>query len=186
MAESIQDKELWERLQNGEKVALKLIYEKYFDVLYSYGLKLSGKSENAEDAIHELFVDLWKYRFGLNFTTSIEFYLYRSLRRKLHSMKKLEVRGLHIDKNEYLLNREEESTIEFRLISQERSDKMSKILDQCLQKLPIRQRESLMLRFYGELSYKEIAGVLNINEQSARNLIQRGLDCMRKVIHPPL
>ena len=50
-----------------------------------------------------------------------------------------------------------------------------------LSNLPERQSKALVLRFYDEFSYGEIGELLGVNEQSARNLIQRGLENLRKL-----
>ena len=49
-----------------------------------------------------------------------------------------------------------------------------------LNNLSPRQYEAIVLRFYNKLSYLEIAEVMDVNEQSVRNLIQRGIESLRQ------
>ena len=45
--------------------------------------------------------------------------------------------------------------------------------------LPSRQRAAVVLRFYEDLDYPEIAAVLDISEATARSHIHRGLAALR-------
>ena len=73
----------WDGLRKGNAHSLEWIYSRYFRLLYNYGRKVSAESKSVEDAIHDVFVDLWRFRENLSPTTSVRFYLYRSLRRRL-------------------------------------------------------------------------------------------------------
>ena len=80
---SSEDFELWEAMLRGDKNAFAKLYERYFKLLYNYGRKIGQDSSHVEDSIHDLFVDLWRYKANLSTTSSVRFYLYRSLRRRL-------------------------------------------------------------------------------------------------------
>ena len=43
-----------------------------------------------------------------------------------------------------------------------------------------RQKEAIYLRFHAEMSYEEISEVLGINYQSARNLVHRSIEKIRR------
>ena len=46
-----------------------------------------------------------------------------------------------------------------------------------------RQREAIYLRYVSGLSYEELSEVLQLNYQSARNLIHRGIEKLRKIYY---
>ncbi|NJN25735.1 MAG: RNA polymerase sigma factor [Cyclobacteriaceae bacterium] len=175
----MEEKAIWEGIRKGDKSALKKIYDQFFSALYTYGLKITQSSADTEDAIHELFLDIWKYREGLSDTTSIRFYLYRSLRRKLYKSHTLSEKILRPD---VLLDEVQEHSVETKLVEEEEKRQLSARLQEQLDTLSERQKETLLMRFYGELSYKEIAEIMEINEQSARNLVTRGLEYLRKTM----
>ena len=50
------------------------------------------------------------------------------------------------------------------------------------QKLSARQRETVYLKFFEELSYEDICEVMELNYQSARNLIARALTELRQIL----
>jgi RNA polymerase sigma-70 factor (ECF subfamily) len=68
---------------------------------------------------------------------------------------------------------------EHDIIESESKDQKSAKLKRLLNDLSPRQYEALALYFYDEFSYEEIASILNVNTQSARNLVQRGLTQLR-------
>ncbi len=175
----MEDKEIWDGIRKGRKDALKELYDHFFNVLYAYGLKISYSSADTEDAIHELFIDIWKYRERLSETTSVRFYLYRALRRKLYKNRILTDKVLNADDDQ---QDDFQPPVEVSIIGREEENETGSQLKDHIDKLPMRQKEALLLRFYGALSYKEIAEILQINEQSARNLTTRGLEFLRKTM----
>ena len=57
---------------------------------------------------------------------------------------------------------------------------MSASIKRILDGLTPRQREIIYLRFLHQMDYKEIAVIMNLSEQAARNLTHRAMDKLRK------
>lgn len=176
MSDSVEhiETEYWDSLRKDDAHALEWLYDRYFGLLFNYGRKLSVEKKAVEDAIHDLFVDLWRYRENLSPTTSVRFYLYRALRRRLvrnQSAERFftERAGLREIFPESVSCEEED------IIARETTDHRVVHLRRLLNDLSPRQYEAMTLRFYDELSFEEIGTILGVNEQSARNLVQRGL-----------
>ena len=169
----------WDGLRMGNAHSLEWLYARYFRLLYNYGRKLSTESRSVEDAIHDLFVDLWRFRKNLSPTTSVRFYLYRSLRRRL--MRNNSARDF-VFQNGGLPERlfENVPCQEEDIIEKETEDHRLSHLKKLMADLSPRQYEAMTLRFYDELSFEEIGVILNVNEQSARNLVQRGLSQLKQ------
>ena len=177
---SSEDFELWEAMLRGDRNAFAKLYERYFKLLYNYGRKIGQDSSHVEDSIHDLFVDLWRYKSNLATTTSVRFYLYRSLRRRLI---KKDNNVLWFSQDIHLLEEVLHLTSpssENEIIESESSDYRVNKLKKLLNDLSPRQYEALVLFFYDEFTYPEIASLLQLNEQSARNLVQRGLLQLRQ------
>ncbi len=51
---------LWDDFRQGEAGALATLFERYYDALYAYGLKLTGNGELVKDSIQNLFQKLWR------------------------------------------------------------------------------------------------------------------------------
>jgi len=177
--DAAEDLKYWEAMIRGDENAFAKLYELYFKLLYNYGMKICSERSRVEDCIHDLFVDLWRYRANLASTTSVRFYLYRSLRRKLVKDKENAI-WLYDDASfvdEVLLLSTQSQ--EHDIIESESKDLKTARLQKLLNDLSPRQFEALVLYFYDEFTYDEIAVILNVNEQSARNLVQRGLVQLR-------
>jgi RNA polymerase sigma-70 factor (ECF subfamily) len=64
----------------------------------------------------------------------------------------------------------EEDFIESELV-----DERARRIQKFLHNLSPRQYEAIVLRFYDEFSFDDIGKIMDMNPQSVRNLIQRGL-----------
>ena len=182
MSKAIQDIELvhWEALRTGDAGALEWLYNRYFKLLYNYGRKISTDEKSLEDGIHDLFVDLWRFRMNLSSTSSVRFYLYSALRRRLIRNENHVKRVLSHSESlpDYLqpyVPCEEQHIIE-QEVHLGRVGHLKKLLAD----LSPRQYEAMVLRFYDELTFDQIGAILNVNEQSARNLVQRGLSQLKQ------
>ncbi|QHW00277.1 RNA polymerase sigma factor [Spirosoma endbachense] len=182
-SETTDDKLLWQAFKQGDKGAFSLLYQRYIRVLLSYGNKISQDEQAVEDAVQDLFVDLWQSRRRLSDVESARFYLFRSLRRKIHQ-------SIRPDQS---LSENWESTDEAflpispaqetELINAETIQLQTTDLQGKMKSLPLRQYEVLMLYYYQGFNYAQIASILAINEQSVRNLLQRGLHKLRQLAH---
>jgi RNA polymerase sigma factor (sigma-70 family) len=165
----------WNALRGGDRSALAWLYEHYLKLLYNYGRKMGVENDALEDALHDLFVDLWRFRQNLSPIISVRFYLYRSLRRKVlrngTRKKYFTHQGLIIEDTLEMMA----PSFEHDMVEAEISDERVHLMKKLLNDLSPRQYEALVLRFYDDLSFEEIASILDMNEQSARNLVQRGL-----------
>ena len=176
------DVKYWESLIQGDEQAFAKLYEQYFQVLYNYGRKICTDEGTVEDAIHDLFVDLWRYKSNLSPTTSVRFYLYRALRRRLAENNT----KIFFSENDKLVLADAYQHVtpskEFEIIETEIRDKRVLQLKKLLNDLSPRQYEALVLYFYDEFTYDEIAAIMNLNSQSVRNLVQRGLTQLRQYV----
>jgi RNA polymerase sigma factor (sigma-70 family) len=179
---TLDEEALWKGVQSGDQAQFEVLYNRFFKPLYNYGRKVCSNSTILEDAIHDLFLDIWRYHANLSPTTSIRFYLYRALRRRIvkNEAKDLEASLFDFRAGNMLI--EKSFSHEDEIILKERTDERSAKLREHLKSLPPRQYESLILRFYDEFSYQEIGELLGVNEQSARNLVQRGLQQFKSLI----
>ncbi|WP_347394504.1 RNA polymerase sigma factor, partial [Parabacteroides leei] len=72
-----------------------------------------------------------------------------------------------------------EPTVEEVFIKNEQYTNQQRKLKEILSSLPPRQKEIIYYRFIQELSMDEICILMNLNYQSAQNLIQRSLKKIR-------
>ncbi len=168
----------WPLFLQGDKHAFSEIYLAFHDDLYRYGIKLSRDPETVNDCIQNLFLRLWKNRNNLKPVRELKPYLFRSLRNHIVDIIELEKKTLTID-----LEDEELYCIEFNaedfMISSQIEKEMQERIISLLNQLPSRQRHAIYLRYFEEMEFDEISQVMNMNVQSVRNSICRGLQVMR-------
>jgi RNA polymerase sigma factor (sigma-70 family) len=175
----IDDQALWAAMRSGDESAFESLYNHYFQVLFSYGKKLAAE-EVVSDAIQDLFINIWRNRHSLSQAESVKFYLLRSVRREIVKNLKNEPHGEDWeDLDEQLLP--VDLSPESVYAGQEESFEQSQQLRRWLDQLPPRQNEALLLRYYHNLEYEQVAAVLKIKEQTARNLVQKALAILKRV-----
>jgi RNA polymerase sigma factor (sigma-70 family) len=178
---NLPDITLWQAFKTGDRAAFAELYRRYVKVLYNYGSKFSADKALLEDAVQDLFTDLWRMKGNLSDTDSVKFYLFRSLRRLIH--KQIEAESIFSDLN---INQNLEAifaaepSFEQIQIGQDTEEILKKRLTEALATLPKRQHEALNLRFYEYFEYSQIADIMGVNEQSARNFVQKALQTLRQ------
>ena len=172
------DHQLWEHLKAGSQEALKCIYDSHIESLLQYGCRFSHDRETVEDCLHDLFLYLWNNRKGLSPTDSIQRYLMVSLRRRIFQRLKGNYRSLDEDHDSF----HAEISIETQLILDEETAEHQTAIKEAFDHLSDRQKEAIYLKYYQKLPYESICEIMNLNYQSARNLIFNGIQTMRKVM----
>lgn len=165
---------LWTNLKKGSHQALKQIYDENIISLGNYAQKFTSDTGLIEDTIHDIFVQIWNKRESIGNTDSIIKYLCVTLRREL--IRRVE-KSHNVIGYEHVESKEVDFSlsIEDLLISEESSGSDRKKLESAMQFLSNRQKEAIYLRYYEEMEYDQICDVMNINYQSVRNLISKGI-----------
>ena len=172
------DKNLWASFVNcSDDDALKALYQRFSDVLYAFGLRFTQDKELVKDTIHDLFLDLYKYRDSLAKDVNVKSYLFTSLKRKIYVvLKKNAAQENHIFEIPFSLS----YSVEDQMINNEEQSELLSKLDKQLELLPSRQKEALYLRFNSELEYEEIAVIMNVSLETCRTLVYRGVKQLRE------
>lgn len=173
---------IWKKVKKGDTDALGVLYDQFVDTLFSYGMQQSNHKDHVMDCIHDLFVDLYKYRNNLAQTDNVKFYLLRSLKRKIN--KKYQRKIIPIQEEAYLDGVEEHRNFvpshEDDLIHAERANEKSEKLVDALSTLSKKQKKGLFLRFNQDRPYEEIAEIMNVSVATARTIIYRAIKSLRK------
>jgi len=181
------DSILIEQFLNGDGKAFEDLINKYRRKLYSYLYQMVGDSEAAkdlfQDVIFKVLKSLPKYKdkqkfsnwlFHIAHNTAIN--LIQRHKRKLTIISEntisdyeIEFSGVLVDESfspEALMNKKE----------------LQQILKSAIQKLPIEQKEILILREFSEMPFKEIAQMLNCSINTVLGRMRYALLNLRKII----
>jgi RNA polymerase sigma factor (sigma-70 family) len=170
------DEVIWNGLMENDKEALAIIYFRFFNLLLRKGLQISGDREMVKDCIHDLFVEIWENKKNLAIPVSVKAYLLVSLQRKIiRQVKKSHSRSSEIEN----LPLELVSSKEDQLISEQIKRNQECVVTLALNSLTKRQREAIQLKFYRDLSYEEIAGIMKISTDSTYNLVSKAISALQ-------
>lgn len=175
----LDDSVLWTNLKAGDEKSFSLLFEKYYGNLVRYGNSFSPFAEKVQDCVQDVFTDIWVYRQSLNDSVVVKAYLLSSVRKRiarLHERDHIFRKTTSMDSIKFLFD----FSIEHQLIADELTEEKVKHLNKLLNDLPSRQKEALYLRYHQGLAVEEIADMLQVNYQSANNLLHRALLNLRK------
>ena len=174
------EQQIWLAFQRGDEQAYSTLYTTYFVQLFRYGRKFTHDIELIEDCIQDLFVSLWKSKESLSLPESVKNYLFKSLRFAI--FKKLKIKDdVNRDENSlYDYSKEVTISQEAFLIQEIEEGERKVQIEKALSNLPKRQREAIFLKFYSEMTYQEIADLMEISVQAVYNLISKSLLQLQK------
>ena len=163
----------------NQRETFELIYMEHYDLLLNYGQKINADKQFIKDCIQDLFVKLYDLKREINPDMNVRAYLIKSLRNIIFD--KLHGNGrVREDCEELPFNYEIEENELKSLFGQDDNElALGLKLMSAYSALSSNRKQILYLRYVRSLSYKEIADILNINEQSAMNLGSRTLRKLR-------
>ena len=177
---STKDYHLWQAFKQGDKSTFSYIYHTYFNDLYTYALKILHDDNLAKDGVQELFIYLWTNRINLGNVITIKPYLITCLRRRIirqvQEFKKENIKaGIYLQEEPDIYFSPEEFTI-----GEQQHDIVKEHLSQVLNQLPERRKEAVYLKYYKNLSYKEIAVIMSVSEKAVINHVYKAFKTIRK------
>lgn len=173
------DEQLWQQFTSGSRPAFEQIYYRYINRLYDYGVRLSRDKLLAEDCVQDFFTHLWEHQHKLPEVKAVKAYLLVSLKRRIY--RKLSEQKKDIIKIHEILDPE---AYGFEPETADESES-SLGLRQAFGKLSDRQKEVIYLRFYNQLTYQEIAEVMDVQVKAVYKLMGRAIQSLKENIVKP-
>ncbi|WP_300939222.1 RNA polymerase sigma factor [Bacteroides acidifaciens] len=168
---------LFASFQAGNMTAFSQLYDSHINILFNYGLKLTIDKELLQDCIHDVFVKLYTKRTELGAIDNVRSYLFISLKNKLCD--ELRKRMYMSDTSIEEVNLPTPTDVEDDYMENEQRKNEFSLIKRLLNQLSPRQREALTLYYIEEKKYEDICEIMNMNYQSVRNLMHRGLSKLR-------
>lgn len=174
------DSFLWQAFQQGDRESFAKIYHRYFNNLYEYGARILEDRELVKDCIHDLFIKLWSNKLNLGNVTNVRSYLLVSLRGTIYNriQRNSKHRSQEIKEDQ---NFEMSFSVENELIRREELNADAQELLKTINQLTTRQKEFIYLRYFEDMNYSEIAGILNISTKATYKLSARSLESLREI-----
>ena len=184
----MKENQLISELKNGNQPAFKMLIELYGDKIFNTCLNLLQSNEDAEDVTQEVFVSIfqsihqfkeesklstWIYRIAV--TKSLE-YLRMKKRKKRFAFFQI------ISNNKYGETKMDLGHFDHPGVALENKER-SLILFKAIDKLPENQKSAFVLHKLEDLSYQEIAEILNTSLSSVESLLFRAKQNLKKILH---
>ena len=164
---------------------IAMLYYKYVNDLFAWGLTYTHQREVIKDCIQDLFVWLLNNRNKLEDIHNMQVYLFTSFRNNLKRLlqERSSGNGSNIELNDAFASRiiDYSSNVLEKLENNEVSYSRRRQVREILRELSGKQKRIIYLKYYMEMDYDEICEVLSMNYQSARTLIYRSIRKMRQV-----
>lgn len=172
---SSSDEILVEAMKNGDPVSFDILFNRYWQILYTTAYNISRDNEASSGIVHDIFLNLWLKREKLQIgsfkgyiTASARYHVYRYMRTVKRNM--LEYRDVLDDDNSISVNDGE------LLIRQQ---ELQRKVEGHLEGLPKRCKEIFTLSRRDELSNDEIAKRLAISKRTVENQLTNALHHLR-------
>ena len=165
--------------QAGNMAAFSQLYDLHINILFNYGLKLTIDKELLKDCIHDIFVKLYTKKDELGTIDNLRSYLFISLKNKLCD--ELRRRMYMSDTAVEEVSISTPTDVEDDYMEEEQRKNEFSLVRRLLDQLSPRQREALTLYYIEEKKYEDICEIMNMNYQSVRNLMHRGLTKLRSL-----
>ena len=189
MDKEIPSEDLMARITEGDEYAFELLVGRHQSSILNLIYRFIGDRTKSQDLAQEVFIRVWQaagsYQPKAKFTT----WIYRiTANLCINELKSSRRRKLF----QFLrFGEDQENTIEEVLVDGSPSPEdlllsreQSRRISDALQSLPANQRMALVLRRYDNLSYQEIAKILNCSVSAVESLLIRAKRDLQKKLAP--
>jgi RNA polymerase sigma factor (sigma-70 family) len=162
------------KIKEGDGNAFSLLMEKYYAVLYKYGLHITKDTDLIDDCVQDVFISLWQIRHKADSIQFIRQYLLTALKRRIIRVETQQKKSLDLSDYAFDLQFSIEDMLTERQVAEENASKLRLILEQ----LTSRQKEVIYLVYYLQLDHAQVAEIMHISRQSVYNLLS---ETIRKI-----
>lgn len=174
------DEEIAVQVQKGDIESFGVLMERYEKKLTRYGKKFLADHEDTKDLVQEVFIDAYMNIKGFDASRKFSPWIYRMAHNKFINTVKKKWREMIFPFDLDLLFPQPiaKETADAELHKQD----LKRMLDQCLEKIDSKYKEPLVLYYFEDMDYKEIADVLQIPISTVGIRLKRGRENLKKLV----
>ena len=186
------DAALMLRVKRGDRIAFAELVEKYQQPLFNFICRTLRDETESEDLAQNVFLQVYKSRQRYEATAKFSTWLFtiaRNLclneirRRSRHPAESIEHN--HPEQEDQAQRQYEDKKYVLPTENMLHGE-LSQKIEEALAELPENQRSAIMLCRQDELSYEEIAKVLDCSLSATKSLIHRGRETLKERLKPYL
>ncbi len=166
--------ELVERLSQGDEVAFKEIYTRFWDKLYLATYNKIRSTENAKEITQDIFLDLWHRRYEVQIN-DLEVYLFTAAKYQVFDFVKKEIVRKKYKDSVFFTDHDAVNTPENHFVF----DELQQSVLAAIQTLPDKTRTIIELNRLHYKSADEISTECNIPTRTVEYHISQGLKTLR-------
>ena len=182
---ALSDQQLLSAYLSGDKDAISILIERHSKRVLDYIRMMVKNNEVADDIYQETFIKVVRFIDDGRYTDNGKFlsWVLRIAHNQVidHFRQAKQQNNLSESDAGYdILNtkRIADTTVEDRMVSEQIENDLRKLVDN----LPEEQKEVVMMRYFGDLSFKEIAEQTNVSINTALGRMRYALINLRKMI----
>ncbi len=178
-AEVEHDLFLFTLIQQGDRLALNTLFARYYHNLCVFANTYLRNAEEAEEAVSDVFVTIWKTRKELKIDRNLKSYLYISVKNAALST---------IRKRQPVFANVEDFLFETNLLDTHDPQQLlelmelESLLEKAIATLPPRCQQIFLMSRMESLSYKEISIIIGVAEKTVENQIVKALNLIRDYV----
>lgn len=161
---------------NSQKIAFEQLYLQLAPRLVSFAKTYLHSDAEAENVVQDCFIAVWEKRDSLVFDLGLKSYLYQAVRNKSLNEIKRSMRHA-AETYEFIA---EVETVNPSPLEQFSKKETEELIHKSITNLPPKCRRVFLLSRQEQMSYKEIATLLDINPKTVENQIAIALKSIRE------
>ncbi len=174
-----EERALLERLRRGESGAFDEVLRRHRQTVYAVAWRVLGNHGDADEAAQLTFVKAWKAIGGFRGDASLRTWLVRI--------------ALNVSRSMIGRRRPEDGLDEVERTSEDGGEGADALLDRvearsevrkAVMSLPPRQREVVLLKVFSEMTYGEVAGIMELSEGAVKAHLHQAVSNLRRRLIP--
>ncbi len=158
-----------------KRATFEALFRKFRPGLVAFATSIIGKSNDAEEIVHDVFIAIWNQSDGHLEEGGIKSYLFTSVKNRcLNFIKKAKLEFSDLAEENTVFD--SAVNIQNKLEAKEAEQRIHILIDM----LPTKCRQIFLMSRMYELSYKEIAQVLDITPKTVENQISIALKFLKE------
>ena len=174
------ENDLLRSIAEGDEAAFTQLYNRYWQKVYTYLLRMTKSHEIAEELLYDIFTKLWTGRELITqirdmdaflskvaYNKAISFFRYTATQRKMQQLIAKQMEDLYVeDAADKLLNNE-----------------ARQLLDEAVRQLSPQRKLVFSLSREQGLTHEQIARQLNLSTQTVKKTMSNALSSIREFLH---
>jgi RNA polymerase sigma-70 factor (ECF subfamily) len=185
----VNEHDLIKELQGENQAAFKELFDSFSTLVYNVAYRMLQNKQDAEDVTQEVFFHAYKSLKHFRAESQLSTWLYRiAVNRSLNHQRKRKLdRWLSLD---FSQSDDDSDDKGYDVTAEEGPDTMvekkdtERIVQKAINSLPDQQRIAILLHRYEELSYEEIAKIMEVTVASVESRLHRAKQMLARKLLP--